>query len=181
MAFLALAGVGLHVRAQRAPPALPSLRNARPPDFALDAFDSPRAEPRLTKSQAIALVAGLTNLQGVSVSARYTGWRATSLYHRDGGAPGKLSGTPYGHRDVWLVTADITTDDSGAAAVCPPGSTADNCPYMRVYHHMQFIVDDKDGQVVGGLAVLGHRPSAALPGAVHARHPKPQPPSAAPD
>jgi hypothetical protein len=149
MAVLAFTGVGLHVRAQGAPPALPSMHTTRPPDFAPDAFESPRAAPRLTESQAIALVAGVTNLQGVSVSARYTGWSATGLYHRDGGAPVKRTGTPYGQRDVWLVTAGVTTGDPGAAAVCPPGSTADNCPGLRVYHHMQFIVDDKDGQVVG--------------------------------
>lgn len=119
------------------------------PDYAPSAFGQPVTGPRLTRSQAIDLVnRTYWNLSRASgVSAVYTGWTSTTSGYRS--ATGLHA---YGRRDVWKVVAAITTGDPGGFGACPTASTAADCPGLRVYHHMIFIIDDKAARVLEAVA-----------------------------
>ena len=126
-----------------AQPAPPAYHSEFSQDFQPIAFGPPSAPARLTQAQAIALAKGAFWSLGkaTNVTAQYTGWTSQTMFHRT-----EHGGVPYGRRDVWKVTAQMTTDDPGGAQACPTGATAATCPGLRVYQHMVVLVDDKAGK-----------------------------------
>ena len=128
-----------------AQPAPPTVHSVMPDDYQPIAFGPPSAPARLTQAQAIAVVNDRywSLDKATNVSAQYTGWTSQNLFLRT-----EHGGVPYGRRDIWKVTAQMTTDDPGGPQACPTGATAATCPGLRVYQHMVFLVDDKAGKVI---------------------------------